>query len=134
MNPEQIQRILEYSNGEYSLDDILRMELEGTLHFLKVGSLDLAVTVEEYPQKRVLFIQLLIGDNIEADMWELRDVLSVLAKSWNCTEIQCKGRPGWERMLAPLGAKKIYTVMSLEVICPEAGVRQVARKRKSQKS
>lgn len=109
-------KALEKAFDEYLPEDIERMVAEKRLHHLQIAKVEVWVSKIEFPRKNILFIHLLEGTGIAEDLEYVTAVLTRLAKAWGCSEIRAEGRNGWERILSAIGAKKIYTVMSLEVV------------------
>lgn len=110
-----ILKSLPYSNGEYSLEDIME-RIEKRLYIpLKIHDVFLCVEVHEYPQKRILNIAFASGDGFLDHLEEFKELLSNAARSLGCTELTCYGRPGWERALKRIGVTKLYTVLKLEI-------------------
>ena len=65
-----------------------------------------------FPRKKVLMLVFTAGRR--AENWlHLIDELKIFAKQHGCTSIEGYGRPGWEKLSAPLGFKKIHTIFKL---------------------
>jgi hypothetical protein len=112
---DRIGLALEYSNGEYSVQDILNRIEDKLLIPLHIETLFVAVEVLSYPQKRILNIMLLQGTDFSANCQKVFDVICSLAKALDCSEVTWYGRPGWERLLRKHGVSKLYTVLRLEL-------------------
>lgn len=93
----------------YSLDDLLwliqddRMQLWG---IEQGGRMITAITTEivNYPRRKALRIFLVSGDGLGAwpHWW---DNLEEWARSIGCQRMECGGRLGWTRKLAPVGVR-----------------------------
>lgn len=112
---EALRRALLYSNGERSLEDCLRLIEQNILIPLYIAEQFVFVEVHVYPQKNCLNISYTSGKDYLKHIDEILDVVKRLAKALDCSSITCYGRPGWEKVLARIGAKPVYTVLSLEV-------------------
>jgi hypothetical protein len=114
-----IEKALLYADGKYTIDDIYKFIKEKTMQ-LWVGKRDEKIEIAFvtqiicYPTHKRLLMFAYAGDNIH-DWLELKPLVTEYAKWKNCTKLDIYGRPGWERVLAPKGYKKIHTVLSLHL-------------------
>ena len=113
---ERLQKSIDYSAGEYSVDTYLQWVEEKRLHLFDIQGCLIGVEKFEYETKSVLNISLVEGEGVIANIKEIIDTMSALARTLDCSELTCYGRPGWARILRKHGATHVYTVMRLGVL------------------
>lgn len=112
---ERLQKVIEFSAGEHSVDTYLKWVEEKRLHLFEIQGCLIGVEKFEYETKNVLNISLVEGEGFLNHIDEVKAVMSSLAKALDCSELTCYGRPGWARILRRHGATHVYTVMRLEL-------------------
>jgi hypothetical protein len=99
-----IARALEYADGRYAANDILLRLLRRDMQlWLGVDRLEtirgVCVTeIVNYPRSRRCELFLAAGRDPRRWMGAL-DTIESWARDQGCDAIECKGRPGWERIL-----------------------------------
>jgi uncharacterized protein (DUF2126 family) len=105
------------ADGKYEADDIYTAvkarDMQLWVAFDDKGLCAIEITqIVKYPRKKVLMLFFTAGR--QAENWlHLIDELGLFAKEHGCTAIEGYGRPGWEKLSAPLGFKKIHTIFKL---------------------
>ena len=119
-----IEKACEMSNGRFTIESVASDLSSGAqvLWILYRGDDDmlmaLTTAVSHYPDRTFLNVMFCGADGREEYFKQHRDLIvssiSAWAKMHNCSGVEISGRPGWERILAPAGYKKAYTVLELE--------------------
>jgi len=115
----------EHSHGRFSSGDVLDELVTGAqvLWILYSGDDELLVclttSVCQYPGRRMLSVPF-CGGLPGASHWISHRELIVeklvdWAKRNKCSGIEASGRPAWEKVLSPMGFKKTYTTVTLNV-------------------
>lgn len=104
-----LKKAADISDGRFTIDHIRDMLLRDQNHLwvvfyppMRVVS---AVTTvfNVYPGNKWLSVQFLGGEEMREWIGELVEVMSRWSKDNGCAGIECSGRPGWSRVLLPLG-------------------------------
>tara|TARA_R110000796_G_scaffold65782_2_gene151818 strand:+ start:28039 stop:28446 length:408 start_codon:yes stop_codon:yes gene_type:complete len=116
---EYVNSALEYSDGKFKSQDILKGCLAGDLLAWVVYNNKqikgcFITELVQYPQSRRLNIMLLGGDDFKLIISHL-DRFKEWARANNADAIECSGRPGWERKLGGFGFNKIHTLLRLDL-------------------
>ena len=120
-----IELASEHSQGRFGPDHVLGELASGVqvLWILYEGDDDLLVclttSVCAYPGRRMLSVPF-CGGSAGASHWFSHRELIVgklveWAKKHECSGIEASGRPAWEKVLAPMGFKKTYTTVTMDV-------------------
>lgn len=115
MLSDRIARALRYSNGEYTVEDVLQKIAQGHIVPLEFKDCLVCVEVHVFPQRRILNIFLVEGKGLLKQVPLILEKVTQIAKHMDCSAITCYGRKGWERVLARYNTKPVYVVMSLEL-------------------
>jgi len=101
-----LKQAADYSSGRSSVDDIVRMILNGQYSLWVVFEIGtnrivgfFATEIKQYPQRRMLCVQHCAVEPGHLDGLEERmEELSIkFAKDTGCTGIEFVGRPGWRK-------------------------------------
>ena len=117
---EYLNAALEYGLGEYSIEDIKKSCLERDMQlwvkFNKEGIKGAFVTkIAKYPQKNLLCIILLDGNEFIEWRDEADALLNAFGKENNCEYVELFGRKGWGKMLADIDYKEITRLFAKEI-------------------
>lgn len=112
---KRLERILEHTGGEWSLQDVLDLIHQKKLFLFHKGDYLILFDVQAFPQKRVLHIWGFEGDGALNALHELFSWSKEIARALDCTEVRCQGRKGWERALSKHGTKFLYSTLVLEL-------------------
>jgi hypothetical protein len=113
---EYLISALNYGLGEYTIEDIKKscimkdMQLWVNLSNKVEGAF--VTKINTYPQKNILVVLLLGGNNFSDWKDEADTLLSAFGKENNCEYVQLAGRKGWSKVLQNLNYKetiKFYT-------------------------
>lgn len=112
-----LAKAVERSSGRYTEIDILHELLTGRLGLWLVleGAEPIAAMtsmIELYPRKKVLVLDWAGGERLEEWLPLAHEVFTRYAKANGCTEAQCRGRKGWERVLRTHGFTPDFTVFT----------------------
>ena len=111
---------LEHGLGEYSIGDIkesckskdmqlwVKMDREVKGAFI--------TKIAKYPQKNLLCVILLGGDEFQEWRDEADALLNAFGKEHNCEYIELFGRKGWGRALKDIDYKEITRLFAKEII------------------
>jgi hypothetical protein len=112
-----IERAMEYSQGEYSLDDVIdgvldkKMQLWGVVDG-EAGIVGAAITrVIQAPGLTTLQIMYVGGTDMREWGPSFDATLNDFGKTQGCTRLQACGRHGWAKALKPQGYSQDYVVM-----------------------
>ena len=116
---EYLITALEYGLGEYSIGDIknackskdmqlwVKMDREVKGAFI--------TKIAKYPQKNLLCVILLGGDEFQEWRDEADALLNAFGKENNCEYIELFGRKGWGRVLKDIDYKEITRLFAKEI-------------------
>ena len=117
---EYLSSALEYGLGEYSLEDIKKScilrDMQLWVKFNKEGVEGAFITkISKYPQKNLLCVILLGGNEFIEWRDEADALLNAFGKEHNCEYVELFGRKGWARMLADIDYKEITRLFAKEI-------------------
>jgi hypothetical protein len=113
---EILQSAAEFSGGKYDAEDFYMGCRDGESILVVNRELDCAAIVEvaTWPKMKTLLVVLLGGGPGIA--WELvTNSMAHLARELGCTHLEAYTRPGFQKIMASLGAKMTHNVHLLEV-------------------
>jgi hypothetical protein len=115
-----LQDALQYGLGEYSIEDIqnackskdmqLWVKIQGKVEGAFITK------IAQYPQKNILVVLLLGGDNFKEWKNEADKLLLAFGKENNCKYVELFGRKGWSRELSNIGYKEQTRLIAKEII------------------
>lgn len=117
-------RATDRSGGRWTVPDVLD-HVEGGHQHLWIAFDDeriwgvVTTRFVVYPKFKRLEIVFTAGDDLKSWMRPMLDVLERWCQDNNATGIECVGREGWTRVLAPEGFVQTYVVMEKKVAAPE---------------
>ena len=112
---------MEYSHGEFDIDDLYKqlLTMQTVLWTVVTDKYEIeafAITdVLEYPKKKVVRILLLAGKNMDSWKQEFSDAMVHWGAKIGASGIEVIGRKGWERSLEKLGYKFMNTILLKEI-------------------
>ena len=116
---EYLNTALEYSLGEYSIDDIKNACISKNMQlWVKVGKQTkgaFVTKIAKYPQKNLLIVILLGGDEFQEWRDEADALLNAFGKENNCEYVELFGRKGWGRMLKDIDYKEVTRLFAKEI-------------------
>ena len=117
---EYLISALEYGLGEYSIEDIKKScilrDMQLWVKFNKEGVRGAFVTkIAQYPQKNLLCVILLGGNEFIEWRDEADALLNAFGKEHNCEYVELFGRKGWGKMLADIDYKEITRLFAKEI-------------------
>lgn len=117
---EYLSSALEYGLGEYSLEDIKKScilrDMQLWVKFNKEGLEGAFITkISKYPQKNLLCVILLGGNEFIKWRDEADALLNAFGKEHNCEYVELFGRKGWAKMLADIDYKEITRLFAKEI-------------------
>ena len=116
---EYLITALEYGLGEYSIGDIKKsckskdMQLWVKMDREVKGAF--VTKIAKYPQKNLLCVILLGGDEFQEWRDEADALLNAFGKEHNCEYIELFGRKGWGRALKDIDYKEITRLFAKEI-------------------
>lgn len=115
-----LERALAFDDDKYDVQFIYNALKETSMQlwvvFNRRGELKaFCITrIDIYPKGNRLNIMFAAG--MDVYRWvHLTEILLDFATCNNCKKVEIYGRPGWEKLLGPLGFKKIHTVLSVDL-------------------
>ena len=117
---EYLIAALEYGLGEYSIEDIKKSckskNMQLWVNFNKEGVQGAFITkVSVYPQKNILCVLLLGGNEFMKWRDEADALLNAFGKENNCEYVELFGRKGWGKMLNSIDYKEITRLFAKEI-------------------
>jgi len=116
---EYLNTALEYSLGEYSIDDIKNACISKNMQlWVKVGKQAkgaFVTKIAKYPQKNLLIVILLGGDEFQEWRDEADALLNAFGKQHNCEYVELFGRKGWGKMLKDIDYKEVTRLFAKEI-------------------
>jgi hypothetical protein len=117
---EYLIAALKYGLGEYSIEDIkkscISRDMQLWVKFNKEGVEGAFITkISKYPQKNLLCVILLGGNEFIKWRDEADALLNAFGKEHNCEYVELFGRKGWARMLADIDYKEITRLFAKEI-------------------
>jgi len=116
-----LQKGIDKSNGEYTLDDLYQFLVSDAMQLLVavindriVAAINTEIVI--YPRKRA--VRLINAGGSHLQQWgpELWEFMEQMAQNNNCDLIEAVGRPGWMRFLKSVSKDKGQAVKSTVVI------------------
>jgi hypothetical protein len=110
---------IQHSDNKYTASSLkqalVARDMQLWIALQGVNILSYAITyIVDYPTQRRLCIILMGGEHL--DKWKhLIEDMSQWAKQQQCVAIEAFARPGWERVWAKWGIKKVHTVFKLDL-------------------
>tara|TARA_R100000541_G_scaffold48877_1_gene55946 strand:- start:30 stop:437 length:408 start_codon:yes stop_codon:yes gene_type:complete len=116
---EYLNTALKYSLGEYSIDDIKNSCISKNMQlWVKVGKQTkgaFVTKIAKYPQKNLLIVILLGGDEFQEWRDEADALLNAFGKENNCEYVELFGRKGWGKMLKDIDYKEVTRLFAKEI-------------------
>jgi hypothetical protein len=116
---EYLNTALKYSLGEYSIDDIKNLciskDMQLWVKFDKEVQGAFVTKINKYPQKNLLLVILLGGDNFQEWRDEADALLNAFGKQHNCEYVELFGRKGWGKMLKDLNYNEVTRLFAKEI-------------------
>ena len=116
---EYLITALEYSLGEYSIDDIKNSCISKDMQlWVKLGKQTkgaFVTKIARYPQKNLLVVILMGGDEFEEWRDEADALLNAFGKQHNCEYVELFGRKGWGKMLKDIDYKEVTRLFAKEI-------------------
>ena len=117
---EYLSSALEYGLGEYTIEDIKKScilrDMQLWVKFNKEGVEGAFITkISKYPQKNLLCVILLGGNEFIEWRDEADALLNAFGKEHNCEYVELFGRKGWAKMLADIDYKEITRLFAKEI-------------------
>ena len=117
---EYLIAALEYGLGEYSIEDIKKSckskNMQLWVNFDREGVQGAFITkISMYPQKNILCVLLLGGNEFMKWRDEADALLNAFGKENNCEYVELFGRKGWGKMLADIDYKEITRLFAKEI-------------------
>ncbi len=116
---EYLNTALEYSLGEYSITDIKNACISKNMQlWVKIGKKAkgaFVTKIAKYPQKNLLIVILLGGDEFQEWRDEADALLNAFGKQNNCEYVELFGRKGWGKMLKDIDYKEVTRLFAKEI-------------------
>ena len=116
---EYLIAALEYSLGEYSITDIKNACISKNMQlWVKIGKQAkgaFVTKIAKYPQKNLLIVILLGGDEFQEWRDEADALLNAFGKENNCEYVELFGRKGWGKMLKDIDYKEVTRLFAKEI-------------------
>jgi hypothetical protein len=116
---EYLITALKYGLGEYSIGDIKSACKSKDMQlWVKMGKEvkgAFVTKIAKYPQKNLLCVILLGGDEFQEWRDEADALLNAFGKEHNCEYIELFGRKGWGRALKDIDYKEITRLFAKEI-------------------
>ena len=116
---EYLITALEHGLGEYSIGDIKKSCKSKDMQlWVKMGREvkgAFVTKIAKYPQKNLLCVILLGGDEFQEWRDEADALLNAFGKEHNCEYIELFGRKGWGRALKDIDYKEITRLFAKEI-------------------
>ena len=116
---EYLNTALEYSLGEYSITDIKNACISKNMQlWVKPGKETksaFVTKIAKYPQKNLLIVILLGGDEFQEWRDEADALLNAFGKENNCEYVELFGRKGWGKVLEDINYKEQTRLFAKEI-------------------
>ena len=116
---EYLITALKYGLGEYSIGDIKSACISKDMQlWVKIGKEAkgaFVTKIARYPQKNLLVVILLGGDEFQEWRDEADAVLNAFGKQHNCEYVELFGRKGWGKMLKDIDYKEVTRLFAKEI-------------------
>lgn len=116
-----IENAIEYSNNELDILVMKQALLDRELILITVNDnhkMIAAFTVKKevfQSGKKVLTLVAIGGARMKEWLHKVDEVLCAVCREEDCSEMYLIGRPGWIKLLEPLGFETIHTVVSKKI-------------------
>ena len=116
---EYLNAALKYGLGEYSIEDIkkscIQRDMQLWVKIDKEVQGAFVTKIAKYPQKNLLCV-ILLGGNEFIDWRDEADaLLNAFGKEHNCEYVELFGRKGWRNMLKDIDYKEITRLFAKEI-------------------
>ena len=116
---EYLNAALKYGLGEYSIEDIkkscIQRDMQLWVKIDKEVQGAFVTKIAKYPQKNLLCV-ILLGGNEFIDWRDEADaLLNAFGKEHNCKYVELFGRKGWRNMLKDIDYKEITRLFAKEI-------------------
>ncbi len=116
---EYLNTALEYSLGEYSITDIKNACISKNMQlWVKIGKKAkgaFVTKIAKYPQKNLLIVILLGGDEFQEWRDEADALLNAFGKQHNCEYVELFGRKGWGKILKDINYEEVTRLFAKEI-------------------
>ena len=116
---EYLNTALKYSLGEYSIGDIksacISKNMQLWVKFDTKVKGAFVTKIAKYPQKNLLIVILLGGDEFQEWRDEADALLNAFGKENNCEYIELFGRKGWGKILKDINYKEVTRLFAKEI-------------------
>ena len=117
---EYLNAALKHGLGEYSIEDIKKSckarDMQLWVNFDKEGVQGAFVTkISQYPQKNILCVLLLGGNEFMKWRDEADALLNAFGKEKNCEYVELFGRKGWGKILKDINYKEQTRLFAKEI-------------------
>ncbi len=116
---EYLITALKYSLGEYSIGDIKNACISKNMQlWVKIGKQAkgaFVTKIAKYPQKNLLIVILIGGDEFHEWRDEADALLNAFGKENNCEYVELFGRKGWGKMLKDIDYKEVTSLFAKEI-------------------
>jgi hypothetical protein len=116
---EYLITALKYGLGEYSIEDIKSACISKDMQlWVKIGKQAkgaFVTKIAKYPQKNLLVVILLGGDEFQEWRDEADALLNAFGKQHNCEYVELFGRKGWGKMLKDIDYKEVTRLFAKEI-------------------
>ena len=116
---EYLNAALKFGLGEYSITDIKKSCISKNMQlWVKVGKKAkgaFVTKIAKYPQKNLLCVILLGGDEFQEWRDEADALLNAFGKQHNCEYVELFGRKGWGKMLKDIDYKEVTRLFAKEI-------------------
>ena len=111
-----LEKALEYSDGEFQIDDVLKFLLDRTMQLwvlYDISTHDVVMAgcteIVVHPNKKICRVVLMGG--LSMDLWQSQTpVFEDWAREQGCTQMETLARKGLAKKLAELDYKQVYQV------------------------
>ena len=116
---EYLNAAMKYGLGEYSIEDIkkscIQRDMQLWVKIDKEVQGAFVTKIAKYPQKNLLCV-ILLGGNEFIDWRDEADaLLNAFGKEHNCEYVELFGRKGWRNMLKDIDYKEITRLFAKEI-------------------
>ena len=116
---EYLNAALKHGLGEYSITDIKNACISKNMQlWVKVGKQAkgaFVTKIAKYPQKNLLIVILLGGDEFQEWRDEADALLNAFGKQHNCEYVELFGRKGWGKILKDINYKEVTRLFAKEI-------------------
>lgn len=106
-----IEAALKHTGGTHDFDDVVAACEQGRMQFWPDPHAAAITEIVVYPKTKVLNV-FLAGGELGAILDRIEDA-AAWGRSIGCQTMTMTGRPGWERVLGPLGWAKAKTMVTM---------------------